>query len=75
MNRRMVWALVVSYALSATLGIGSILYAGHIDSESNRQWCDLLVPLDERNERIPPQNTEAKRFAESIHNLRSNFEC
>jgi hypothetical protein len=71
----MLWALIASYVVSAAMGITAILYAGHVDSESNKQWCDLLVPLDNAYQETPPTTPVGRNIADAMHRIRQNFEC
>lgn len=73
--RRLAYAVAAVVASSAIMSAGALIAAIKVDANSNTQWCDLLVPLDERNEKVPPRNSEAKQFADSIHRLRQNFDC
>jgi hypothetical protein len=73
--RRLAYAVAAVVASSAIMSGGALVAAIKVDADSNMQWCDLLVPLDERNKKIPPPNADSKRFADSIHRLRNNFDC
>ena len=72
--QRLAYAVLVSFVAGLTTIAWSIWYTNKVDSESNRQWCDLLVQLDNP---IPPDNRNARAVdaAAKLHALRVNFGC
>lgn len=73
-THRLAYAALVSYiAVMATLGF-NLWYTAKTDSDSNREWCDLLILLDNP---IPPDSSNARAVdaAIKIHTLRVNFGC
>lgn len=74
--KRLYTAWAISFVCMLGLTGASIQYANYVDRKSNQNWCELIVDLDERYKRLPPDATpEAKEFAETINALRRNLEC
>lgn len=55
--------------------IGSILYTNYSVGKNNGIWCELMSPLDKRQQSVPPQNGEQKEFQVAIHNLTIKLGC
>jgi hypothetical protein len=73
------YGLLISY-LSVFLMFGaSILVATgnarNINRESDARWCDLLSTLDTAYSSTPPSTELGRRVAQSIDDLRTEFEC
>lgn len=73
--RRIIYAVLAAY-LSIVIGAGVTLwYANYINRDSNQRWCDLLSTLDSAYSSTPPTTELGRRVAQSIDNLRRDFEC
>ena len=51
------------------------MYTNYVDTESNRQWCSLIVFIDKVNSKNPPPTEEGKQYAAYIHKLTVDFGC
>lgn len=44
--------------------------------QNNQKWCKLMVTLDDRNQRLPPNpDPDAQLFAAQVHDLRQGLKC
>ena len=53
----------------------NILYTNHVNRESDRNWCDLMVGLDERQQRLKTTDPDAIKFIRDVHDLRRKLRC
>lgn len=67
-----VTALMVSCLVVAGV---SVQYANYVDRKSNQRWCQMLSMIDDGYKERPPKNDQARRFADTIHQLRTDFGC
>jgi hypothetical protein len=71
----------LTYALCAVVvsiigvGLGVILYANYIDSESNRRWCGVVTTLDDAYSQNRPTTPIGQELARELRNLRVDFGC
>lgn len=65
-------ALVVPFVV---LVIGGILYTNFVQQQADRQWCELIVTLDQAYQAEPPQTELGQRIAAAMHQLREEFDC
>lgn len=70
---------MISFASVIVMVTVSILYTGYSNRENNRQWCELLTPLDSAytstDPGTQPQTELGRRVARAIHRLHDNFNC
>lgn len=71
----MLYSVIMSYVCAIAITAGALVYMRHVDNESNRQWCSLVVTLDDTYLQNPPTTEVGKKVAQSMHNLRINFGC
>jgi Na+-transporting NADH:ubiquinone oxidoreductase subunit NqrC len=73
---RSIWySVVVSYISSILLVASSIIYMNHVDTESNRKWCSLILFIDHVNKTTPPSTEISKQYAAYVHQLVNDFDC
>lgn len=53
----------------------TLWYVAYQQSVSDRRWCSLMVPLDDRNQQIARPTPEQQEFIKSIHYLRQQMHC
>lgn len=72
--------LIVGFGLALGLTIG---YVSRVDKaaekrniERSRDWCRIIVLIDDRNQNLPPaQDRETAEFREALHDLRISKGC
>lgn len=74
-DRSLLKALAVALASAIVVSVSGVIYTGISNQENNRQWCELLVPLDNAYTTQQPASTLGKSVAAAIHRLRNNFHC
>ena len=67
-------------ALIALLGVAVLIsftlwYVAYSQREADLRWCSLMVPLDDRYQKLVDPSPDAKQFADSVHVLRSQLHC
>lgn len=73
--RRILWSLVVSYVVSIALGVNALLYANHVDNQSNHNWCEVIDPLNIAYTQAPPQTELGRQIAIAFRHLKDEFGC
>lgn len=73
--RRLVYALVAVVVSILGVGLGVILYAKHIDSESNRHWCGIVSTVDDAYSQTTPTTAIGQYLAREFKQLRADFDC
>jgi hypothetical protein len=73
--RAYVYSLIMTYVSCVVIAVGAVLYANYVDRNSNRQWCDLVVPLDQAYTSQVPTTELGRTVARAIHRIRDSFEC
>ena len=53
----------------------NILYTNYINAKTNRNWCELMVGLDNRQQRIKTKDPDALKFIKDVHDLRRKLDC
>lgn len=78
------WATVTMLIAGFGLALGlTIGYVGKVDRdaerrnvERSRDWCRIIVMLDDRNQKLPPaQDQETADFRAALHDLRISKGC
>lgn len=64
-NGILVWLLAMSFLSPLAVATFAVVYANHIERESNRQWCGTLNAVD-----YPGQKAEPGPRGEVIRNIR-----
>jgi hypothetical protein len=87
MKDRTTAKLVIACFLSAFVASGtSIVYTGVSQANNNeelqnereatdRQWCELLAPLDKAYSTTLPATELGRSVARAIHNIADKFDC
>lgn len=73
-NRR-VWLVAVGIVALIGLGVTNVLYIDHVDRESARGICGLIVVLDEAYSRTPPTTDLGRTIAQEMHAYRRRLGC
>jgi hypothetical protein len=73
--RRLVYALVAVVVSMLGVGLIVIVYAKHIDEESNRHWCGVVSTLDDAYTQNSPTTDIGRYLAREFKQLRSDFDC
>lgn len=47
----------------------TLWYTAWTVDQSDKRWCEFMVPLDQRYQQLKTQNPEAKEFADRLHFL------
>ena len=68
---------LIVFVIVMMLAVGFNMYfTVRVAKQYNQQWCDLLVPLDDRNQKLPrSENEDDNVFRDRIHGLRVSFDC
>lgn len=75
-NRHMVAYALVMGILATLLAVGvNITYTKNSVTKSDREWCELLVTLDNAYSQTPPQSETGRKVARDIHHLRVSRKC
>lgn len=78
------WATVTLLIAGFAVALGlTIAYVKQVDRdaerrniERSRDWCRIIVMLDERNQKLPPaQDQETRDFRAALHDLRISKGC
>lgn len=71
-----VWYSLIAVVVSTiVLSAAGVLYTGHVQRESNRQWCELLTVLDDAYSARRPTTPLGQQVATTVHELRVDFGC
>lgn len=64
---------LVSTIVGVVLIAGALVFYVNFEiTQSEREWCDLLVSLDSP---VPPDNPRSMEVAPKITNIRNRFGC
>lgn len=74
-DRRTAYLLIVIFASAMAASMSAILYAGHVDRQSNQKWCNLVVRLDDTYRTQTPASQLGKDIANEFKQLRQDFDC
>ncbi len=78
------WATLLTVIVGFGLALGlTIGYVKKVDREAearnverSRDWCRILILLDDRNQKLPPsQDKDTMDFRREIHDLRISKGC
>lgn len=68
------WYAIVVLFLTTGIGLGTTLvYASQIDRNSNKEWCELLMELDDAYSTTPPTTELGRKVATAINHLHEKF--
>lgn len=79
----MVYAIIVVFVTTVALAIANVAYTNHVDRRADirnqqraRDFCGVVVLIDDRYQRLPPQaDKTARDFAAAIHTYRRKLGC
>lgn len=69
------YAVVVAFIACAAIAAASVFYAAHVQRESDRKWCSLVITMDDAYRQTPPTTAPGKNLAASIAELRRKLGC
>ena len=70
------WQVLVACLLAAVVSAGTAMaYANRVARQSERQWCGLVVTLDDAYTESPPQTPAGIKIARDVALLRARFGC
>jgi hypothetical protein len=67
-------ALIGLVALGLLISF-TLWYTAWSQAQSDARWCELIAPLDDRQQKIPNPTPEQKDFAGKMHVLRVKLHC
>lgn len=53
----------------------TIWYTGWSQAKSDERWCDLMLPLDQRQQKIVNPTPDQAEFAARMHRLVGKLNC
>lgn len=74
-NKVLIWALLSTLLSAVAVSVSGVIYTGISNDRNNRQWCELLAPLNTAYKSEPPQTELGKQVAKAIAKLYNSFEC
>lgn len=70
------WYYVAAACVSSlAVGVASIQYANYVDEKSNKQWCQVVLTLDDAYRQSPPQTEAGRKIAQEMARMRRDFDC
>jgi hypothetical protein len=69
------WVLVVCLVAAMTAAASAMVYANRVAHQSERQWCGLVVALDDAYRSTPPTTPLGRQVAAEMARLREQFGC
>lgn len=83
MPRQWVYAAVIVFVTIVGLLLAGVWYVNKVDQdaerrnvERSRDWCRIIVMLDDRNQTLPPaQDQQTADFRAALHDLRISKGC
>lgn len=74
-QRRKALHIVGALVGVAALAVIMIMYVAHAQRVSDSRWCELMISLDDRYQRLENPNEDAQKLAAEIHSLRQGLHC
>lgn len=77
-SRGALYGLLIVYVCMVAVVVTGLLYTNWVSRENNRQWCDVLISIDDAYKGVsnnPTATPAGKHIAEEFHRLREKFEC
>ena len=74
----LLWSLLIAFVSVLAVTISGIVYTNYVARENNRQWCSVLIAIDQAYEQVrdnPNASAAGKHIAEEFHRLRLEFHC
>jgi hypothetical protein len=75
LTRQSAYMLIVIFVSALAASMSAVLYAGHVDRESNKKWCNLVVRLDDTYRTQIPTSQLGRDIANEFKQLRQDFDC
>lgn len=67
--------LIVALIFAILAAASAMAYATKVAQDSERQWCGIVVTLDDAYREATPQTPTGRRLAKDIAELRAEFDC
>lgn len=74
-RRLPIYSLLIVFLSSILMGIVAIEYANYVDSQSNKELCEMIVAVDDAFKDVPAAGPSGQKVAEAFHHLRIKFNC
>lgn len=71
---RLLEAILGLISLGALISF-TLWYTAWSQQKADARWCELMVPLDQRQEQIKNPTPEQKEFRDSMHRLVGKLHC
>lgn len=74
----LLWSLLIAFISVLAVTFSGIVYTNYVAKQNNRQWCDVLITIDEAYEQVrnnPNTSPVGRNIAEQFHKLRIDFGC
>jgi hypothetical protein len=72
---RLWYAVLVAICACVVVAGTSVWYADHTQRQQQRQWCELMISLDDAYRATPPTTKIGQNVASEIRRLRNAFGC
>jgi hypothetical protein len=72
---RLWYAVAISFVACVAVAMGSVIYTGYVQRQSDQRWCSLLTQLTDAQRGAPPATESGRRFAAELERLRREFRC
>jgi hypothetical protein len=70
------WYALTAVFLTLMLAVAlNVIYTNRVAAQSNKQWCSIIVTLDNSYRKTPPASETGKKIASDMHRLRDEFKC
>lgn len=70
------WYALAAVFLTLMLAVAlNVIYTNRVAAQGNKQWCSIIVTLDDSYRKTPPTTETGKKIAADMHRLRSQFKC
>lgn len=73
--KHILWIILACFVSVVAVTISGIFYTNHVQRDTNRQWCELLRPLDKAYSETPPATELGRDVANALHSLYIKFNC
>lgn len=74
--RRPSWYTVAAMLASSIVTASvALVVALHVNAESDRKWCSVVVTLDDAWTQTPPTTPAGRNLARDFHELRRRLDC
>lgn len=67
--------LMVGFVCAILAAGSSMAYTNRAAKQSNQQWCDVIITLDDAYRAVPNKTPTIQRLAQQFAQLRTRFAC